>query len=101
MPELTTEQKRELKQWERKMRLAGAVIGTVFFLFLAFGTIVQDVADVVYAYLLLFFAAILWGAYVRSSLRCPSCGSAVGSWYEMHGYFGLPPKCKKCGVLFE
>ena len=101
MSELTQQQKKELKRWERQMRLVGATIATIFFLFLAFGTIVQDVASIVYAYLLLFGAAILWGAYVRRSLRCPSCASRVGSWWGFHTYFGLPPKCRQCGVAFH
>jgi hypothetical protein len=83
------------------MRLAGAVIGTIFLLFLIFGTIVQDVDTIVYAYLLLFSAAILWGAHVRGSLRCPNCGASIGSWFGMHAYAGLPPNCKKCGVAFK
>jgi hypothetical protein len=101
MPELTAEQKTGLKRWERKMRLAGAVIGTIFLLFLGFGTIVQNVASIIYAYLLLFSAAILWGAHVKNSLRCPNCGSRISTWFGMHAYFGLPPKCKQCGVSFQ
>ncbi len=101
MPELTLDQRRALRQRERTLRLAGAVIGTVFFLFLAFGTMVQDVASIVYAYLLLFSAATLWGAYLRRSLRCPNCGSRIGSWWGLHTYFGLPPQCKQCGVAFH
>ena len=43
MPELTEEQKRHLKRWERRMRLTGAVIGMIFFMFLAFGWLTENV----------------------------------------------------------
>ena len=101
MAELTAEQKRELRRWERRMRLASAVIGTIFFLFLLFGFLAQDIGSVAYAYLLLFAAAVLWGAHVRYGLRCPACGSRVGSGRGLLSYFGLPPGCKHCGAAFE
>jgi len=101
MPELTPEQKRELKQWERRMRLAGAVMGMVFFLFVIFGWLVRDVSAVTYVYLAVFALAVLWGAHVHFAERCPSCGTRIGSWFGMQAYFGLPPRCRQCGVSFE
>ena len=101
MPELTTEQKKELKLWERRMRLAGATSGMIFLMFLVFGGMVQDVSAVTYLYLLLIAAAILWGAHVRMAERCPSCGSRIGDWFGLQAYFGLPQGCKQCGVSFH
>jgi hypothetical protein len=101
MAELTSEQKRELRQWERRMRLACAVIGTIFFLYLLFGFLTEDMASVVYAYLLLFAVSVLWGAHVRYKLRCPACGSRIGSWWGLLSYFGLPPGCRQCGASFR
>ena len=83
------------------MRLTSAVIGTIFFLYLLFGFLTQDISSVVYAYLLLFAAAILWGAHVRYALRCPNCSAWIGAWWGLLSYFGLPPGCKQCGVSFE
>ena len=101
MPELTTEQKKELKQWERRMRLTGAVIGTIFFMFLVFGWLTENVSTLVYVYLALFSVALLWGAHVRFAERCPNCEKRIGSWFGIQAYFGLPRNCKKCGVSFQ
>jgi fatty acid desaturase len=101
MPELTAQQKRHLKRWERRMRLTGAVIGTIFFMFLAFGWLTENVPTVIYVYLALFSVAMLWGAHVRFTERCPNCGQRIGSWFGMQTYFGLPRNCKQCGVSFE
>ena len=83
------------------MRLAGAVMGTIFFLFLIFGWLMEDVSAVTYLYLILFGAAILWGAHIHIAERCPHCGTRIGSWFGMEAYFGLPSHCKQCGVAFR
>ena len=101
MPELSQEQKKHLKHWERRMRLTGAVMGTIFFMFLAFGWITQNVSMIIYVYLALFSVALLWGTHVRFAERCPNCKQRIGSWFGMQAYFGLPPTCKKCGVSFK
>jgi hypothetical protein len=101
MPELSQEQKRHLKRWERRMRLNGAVIGMIFFMFLVFGWLTENVSEVIYVYLTLFSVALLWGIHVRFAERCPSCGTRIGSWFGLQAYFGLPPSCKQCGVSFE
>ena len=101
MPELTPEQRKILKQWERRMRLSGATIGLILLLFLIFGSLVPDVPAVRYLYLLLIAAAILWGCYTQLVGRCPSCGSRIGAWFGLQAYFGLPKNCKQCGVSFH
>lgn len=101
MPELTTEQKRELKRWERRMRLAAAVAGTIFFLFVVFGWLTREVAAVVYVYLALIALALLWGAHVRFAERCPNCGARIGAWFGVQAYIGLPRNCRQCGVTFQ
>lgn len=101
MPELTPEQKMELRRWERQMKLTFVVAWVVFFLFVGFDLLVQDVPLLVYFYLVGVALAVLWGAYVRTSQRCPRCGSRIGSWFGLLAYFGLPPNCKQCGVSFQ
>lgn len=101
MADLSTEQKRELRRWERQMKLTFAVAFVVFFLFVGFDLLVQDVPLLVYVYLMGVALAVLWGAYVRTHQKCPNCGSRIGSWFGLSAYLGLPDLCKNCGVSFR
>jgi ribosomal protein S27AE len=46
-------------------------------------------------------AFMVWGVYQAADLKCPRCGTWLGSQAIAIGTGAAVPKCPRCGVSFD
>jgi len=106
MPELTLEQKQDLKKWEKRLQISALIILPWIFIFVIIVLVVSLILHnkglaniIVYinvGIMIIWYVIVMYIRYYNK--RCPNCGYPIGGWC---GIRSLPDSCYRCGVKFK
>ncbi len=100
MIELTTEQKEDLKRWEKQLHLISEIFivwGCIMIPLLLFlSDVYGDGVWYINAGIVVVLSVV--ALYIRHHKKCPNCKTIISSGYRI---ISLPEKCNKCGIKFK
>jgi len=106
MPELTKEQKEDLKNWEKKrQKYFIVVIVVVFVIMPALYFIIGNRLPIFFSGAGLLIVSFAFLIDIHYGKKCPACGSKLMDEDIFGGerlpFFSLPEKCNKCGIKLK